>query len=335
MDSPCTCLVVLLALLMSAHCAPDPKLDNHWKLWVNKHQKSYKNPEEEITRRAIWEETLNFITVHNLEYSLGLQSYEVGMNHLGDMTGEEVSTMMAGDIEPNDSMFNFTEAPTELFNTEVPYSIDWRTKNCVTKVKDQGQCGSCWAFGSIGSLECQVKKKTGKLVSLSEQNLVDCSASYGNNGCNGGYTYRAFKYIRDHGIEKTSTYPYKAKEGQCHAKSNNIYACCSGYTVLPKGDESKLKQAVGSVGPITVSIDASREGFRMYKRGVYTDKFCSSTKLGHAVLVIGYGVQSDIAYWLVKNSWGMGYGEKGYIKMARNRQNQCGIATRAVYPIVK
>lgn len=186
-------------------------------------------------------------------------------------------------------------------------------------------------------MEGQHARKSGRLVSLSEQNLVDCSAKYGNNGCNGGLMDYAFQYIKsNHGIDTEKSYPYEGKVGKCRYTQRTVGATDSGFVDVPEGDEKKLKEAVASVGPVSIAIDASQPTFQFYDNGVYDEPECSSTELDHGVLVVGYGTDEKTGqdYWLVKNSWGVGWGENGYIKMARNKNNQCGIATAASYPLV-
>ncbi|OCT69030.1 hypothetical protein XELAEV_18040338mg [Xenopus laevis] len=271
------CLVALLSLLTLAHSAPDPTLDSNWQLWVKTHQKTYKDAEEENAKRTIWEETVKFITVHNLEYSLGLHTYEVGMNYLGDMTGEEVAAKMTGYISSDHSLANMTHVPKEILGAPPPASIDWRTQECVTPVRNQyGLCGSCYAFSTVGALECQWKKKTGSLVTFSPQELVDCSYIEGNNGCKGGTLRNSFEYMKKYGLMEESKRPYKGKT------------------------------VVGTIGPVSVAIDSTHQGFRMYRSGVYSDQYCT-TNVNHAVLVVGYGTDIDKQtgksndYWLVKN----------------------------------
>lgn len=219
---------------------------------------------------------------------------------------------------------------------QIPDSIDWRERGAVADIKNQGRCGSCWAFSTTGSIEGQHFIKTGSLKRLSEQNLIDCSTSYGNNGCQGGWTDQAFTYIkRNGGIDTEESYPYQAANGICRYNRQNSGAMITGFMDIPTGDEEKLKEALATVGPISIAIDSSHDSFRHYASGVYTEPNCDPQKLCHAILAVGYGTDANgNDYYIVKNSWGTTWGENGYIKIARNHNNHCGIATAASYPII-
>ena len=218
-------------------------------------------------------------------------------------------------------------------NIDMAASVDWREKGAVTEVKDQGQCGSCWAFTATGALEGMHFLKTGKLVSLSEQNLLDCSSPFGNHDCEGGTMDDSFTYVqKNYGIESEASYPYKAHKEECKFNPDFAVAFDSGYVDIARDDEKALTQAIQTVGPIAVAMDATRSTFRFYKSGVYYDPQCSSTVVGHSAVAVGYGSQDGKDYYIVKNSWGKEWGNEGYILMSRNKDNNCGIATEASYP---
>nr|KAF6290468.1 cathepsin S [Myotis myotis] len=220
-------LVLLGCSSAMAQLHKDPTLDHHWDLWKKTYGKQYTEENEEVTRRFIWEKNLKFVMLHNLEHSMGMHSYDLGMNHLADMTSEEVMLLMSSLRVPSQWQRNVTFKSNP--NKKLPDSMDWRDKGCVTEVKNQGSCGSCWAFSAVGALEAQLKLKTGKLVSLSVQNLVDCSTGkYSNKGCNGGFMTEAFQYIIDNnGIDSEASYPYKAMDGKCQYDVKNRAATCS------------------------------------------------------------------------------------------------------------
>ncbi|XP_059159056.1 procathepsin L-like [Physella acuta] len=215
----------------------------------------------------------------------------------------------------------------------LPEEVDWRTKGYVTDVKNQGACGSCWAFAVTGALEGQHFKKTGTLTSLSEQNLVDCTLNKGNLGCNGGFATSSYEYIKNNnGIDTEASYPYEA-ESFCRFEPSNVGANLTGYVEVRYEDEDALQDAVANVGPVYVAIHATSK-FQMYSGGVFYDVDCIPDQTDHAVLAVGYGTYQGDEYWLVKNSWGESWGIKGYVMMARNKNDHCGIATDASYPTV-
>ncbi|WAR11248.1 CATL-like protein, partial [Mya arenaria] len=247
----------------------------------------------------IWEKNLAYINQHNLEADRNVHTFWLGMNEYGDMTNEEFVRVMNGY-----KMANRTSGSTFLppSNVALPDSVDWRKQGYVTDIKNQGQCGSCWAFSTTGSLEGQTFKKTGKLVSLSEQNLVDCSKKQGNMGCQGGLMDQGFTYIKvNNGIDTETSYPYKAVDQTCAFSAANVGATDTGFVDVKSKSESDLQSAVATVGPVSVAIDASHSSFQLYRSGVYHSFFCSQTRLDHGVLAVGYGTESGKDYWLVKN----------------------------------
>jgi cathepsin L len=319
-------ILCLVGVSLSFTIERDAIKDESWQMWKSSFNREYNDIYEEKVRYAIWQDNLRYIN----EFNKQGKSVELEMNHFGDMTSTEFKNKMNGYTSPKKSNGSTFLAPS---NVKVPDTVDWRDQGYVTPVKNQGQCGSCWAFSTTGSLEGQNFKKTGKLVSLSEQNLVDCSTQ--NSGCQGGLMDYAFAYIKsNHGIDTESSYPYTARQGQCKFSKDKVGATDSGFVDIPRGDIDALKQALATVGPISVAIDASHPSFQFYHKGVYDEPSCSSYQLDHGVLAVGYGNYKGKDYFLVKNSWAATWGISGYIMMTRDSTNQCGIASQASYPLV-
>ncbi|XP_062301717.1 procathepsin L-like [Osmerus eperlanus] len=319
----------LLIFVVAGHYISD--LNEQWEKWKDKYQKSYGNKVEDLHRRIVWEKNLRLVHKHNEETSTGQHSFTMGVNHLTDMTAEEVNILLNGLKQEDLNHDNWISNP--LMDIPLPMSVDWRERGMVSPVQNQGMCGSCWAFSSIGALEGQMKRRNGSLVPLSPQNLVDCSTRFGNHGCKGGYLSKSYLYvISNRGIDSESFYPYEHKDGQCRYSTQGKAGVCFGFHILPQGMEGALQVAVATVGPVAVGINAMLPSFHHYRGGLYNDPACSPKITNHAVLVVGYGSDKGQDFWLVKNSWGTGWGEKGFIRIGRNQGNLCGISNFAIYP---
>lgn len=317
-------VIFAITLLIAAALAGSSQQE--FTKWLQMNSKSYSHGEYQY-RYRVWRQNAEYIAKHN---SNETRTFTVAMNQFGDLTGTEFRDMYLGyrmDLsKQNKGTVEFNKT------TALPTSWDWRTKGAVTAIKNQEQCGSCWSFSTTGSTEGANFLKNNKLVSLSEQNLVDCSTAQGNQGCNGGLMTQAMDYIiSNNGIDTEASYPYTAEDGTCSFNKANVGGTLKSYKNVPTGDETSLQNFVAQ-GPVSVAIDASQNSFQFYSSGVYNEPACSSTQLDHGVLAIGWGVDSGTAYWIVKNSWGTSWGQSGYIWMSRNANNQCGIATAATLP---
>ncbi|XP_070555832.1 digestive cysteine proteinase 1-like [Ptychodera flava] len=298
----------------------------------DKHGRKYQDEREHSERMVHFTNNVRYIHSNNRAG----KSYKLKINHLADRTPEELKMMRGFRYSPGPR----GGLPFEQLNLrtdDLPDSIDWNIRGAVTQVKDQAVCGSCWSFGSTGAIEGALFMKTGKLVRLSQQNLVDCSWGYGNNGCYGGEQFRSFQWvIANGGIASEEEYgPYMGQNGLCHFNSSKIATKISNYTSIPTGDLDALKVAVANQGPVTVSIDASPRSFSFYANGVYYDAKCGNTTddLDHSVLAVGYGTLDNKDYWLIKNSWSTYWGNNGYILISK-KDNNCGVATDASFVII-
>jgi len=269
------------------------------------------------------------ITSHNAK---GL-SYKLGHNAFSDLTWEQFRAKHMSEIFTNKVPKNVKRVHLTGLSGKAPAaSVDWVSAGAVTPVKNQQQCGSCWAFSTTGSMEGAYQINTGNLVSFSEENLVQCDHN-GDQGCSGGLMDNAFEWIQSNGICTESSYPYTSGSGVTGTcvKGCTPVATNTGHTDVPADDETALLSAVGGQ-PVSVAIEADKSAFQLYSSGVLDSSSCG-TNLDHGVLVVGYGTDSSSSkdYWKVKNSWGATWGEAGYLRMVRNK-NMCGISQQASYP---
>jgi len=326
-------IIALVSIIVILEAVQGFGLNKEWECYKFRYSKTYINQDEHDDRKAIFEKNQRFIESHNAKAALGLQTYTVKLNHLADKTSEEIQSQYMGFQKPPIGI-SFTDLTEETTNNDVPNSMDWRAMGYVTPVKNQGECKSEWAFSAVGTIEGANFKATGHLESLSVQELIDCP-SRASNGCNGGCPYLALEYVnKTGGIGSDHSYPYKGHGNNTCDNDNKIkFGRIRGVGIVSGGTEASLQKAVGTIGPISVGIDASRPGFHFYNTGIYTDDSCSSSKVNFAALAVGYGSSYGQDYWTVKNSWGSNWGEMGYIRMARNHGNMCGIASAACYAI--
>nr|DAD25470.1 TPA_asm: hypothetical protein HUJ06_026934 [Nelumbo nucifera] len=295
--------------------------------WMARHGVVYQDNVEKEKRFNIFKNNAERIDSFNLA---GDRPYKQSINVFADRTDEELKHYRNGYINfaqqrpsskfPHGRSFSYENV------TDVPPSLDWREKGAVTPIKDQGRCGCCWAFSAVAAIEGIIQIKKGQRISLSEQQLVDCNTE--NNGCNG--------YIQQTGgINSEENYPYRGVQGMCDTeKSASHAASISGYVDVPSNDENALLKAV-AMQPVSVAIDASSNDFLFYSTGVFTGE--CGTDLNHAVTVVGYGTSEEgMKYWLLKNSWGTQWGDKGYMRIQRDvaasNGGLCGIAMKASYP---
>ena len=316
-------MFVLLASLASCayYLQHEEKAFLNWMRSTNQ----FFTGEEYNTRLGIFLSNSRLIKEHN---SRNDKKFTVSLNKFAALTPEEYKSLLGFNIDMK------KRVAVKINRRSNADSLDWREKGVVNEIKDQAQCGSCWAFSSIQAVESANAISTGTLQRYSEQNLVDCVT--GCSGCDGGLMTIAYDHVianQNGKFNLESDYKYQAAEGTCKFAQYSQVGSISKYINIVENDEDDLAAKLESYGPVAVAIDASKWSFQLYSGGIYDEPACSSFSLDHAVGCVGFGIENRTKYWIVRNSWGTSWGEQGYIRMLW-KDNQCGIASAACIPFV-
>jgi C1A family cysteine protease len=328
-------IFLFVALLSSVSCQTLRGSDDEWVAFNDfkeKFAKKYENFEEMKNRFAVFRDNLRFIREHN---SLTNQTFTLGVNQFTDMTNEEFKSYVNKYQQPTVGSFGCQPFSSNAANA--PASVDWVAKGAVNPVRDQGQCGSCWAFATTANAESAWAISTGNLLDLSEQYLVSCADGYPyfNMGCNGGQPDSAFKFMINNGQCYDSSYQYTSgvtkDTGTCKTCSHAPVKFSSCYDVTPN-DQVALKGAL-TKQPVGIVLAASSRYFQSYQSGILTDAKQCGTQVDHAVEAVEFSQENGVEYWTIRNSWSQNWGENGYVRILRsNSVNDPGVCMVASGP---
>lgn len=319
-------ILLILPIAFSYNLRSRQYYEYSFETYRRQFHKEYSSVEEHMYRMQIFADNLDIIDSHNAEK----HSYTLGINRFADLTSEEFKNIYLHTVINNKFNSQKSNDKNKSIRKSVPNNIDWSANGAVTRIKDQGYCGACWAFAAIGAIESANIIKHNKNITFSEQELIDCSSAYGNKGCGGGGVTSSFLYIKEHGICNDTNYPYSGMESYCSDFRSPILNLTS-FRVSDRNERS-LAMFVSTM-PTAVSLDGAP--FQLYSGGIY-DGECS-LKLSHSVLVVGYGEENGVRYWKAKNSWGEYWGEEGYFRIIKDdgsEYGRCGITLDATYPMI-
>jgi len=307
--------------------------EEYWTLWQHfqslEDHPGYSTISDHDERYGIFKKNMDFARQFNADND-GTYTFQLGITIFADQTRDEFESWLkkTNGVKPQKTntartLYDASTAP------EAPATVDWVKAGAVTPIKNQGQCGSCWAFSTTGGIEGANFLKNHVLSSFSEQELVDCSGAEGNQGCDGGLMDDGFDFVEKSGLCFESAYPYKGTDGTCKSSSCTSKVKVTTYTDIAKGSTSDLMSAAAQ-RPISIAVDANMF-WQMYTGGIFNHR-CNANKLDHGVLLVGYTSGES---WKVKNSWGTGWGEEGYIRLKGTDANTCGLANSASFPAVQ
>ncbi|KAH8287948.1 hypothetical protein KR018_008864 [Drosophila ironensis] len=327
-----TCLCGFAASELSNGNASTFDFQTEFENFKNSNNKKYLRNYDEMRSYKAFEENFKIIEEHNQNFQEGQTSFRLKPNIFADMSTDGylkgyLRLVKSQKVEGADNVAEIVGSP---LMSNLPDSLDWRQKGFVTPAHNQQTCGSCYAFSIAGTIEGQVFKRTGKILGLSEQQIVDCSVSHGNQGCVGGSLRNTLTYLQSTGgIMRAEDYKYVSRKGKCQFVRELSVVNVTSWAILPAQDEQAIQAAVTHIGPVAISINASPKTFQLYSDGIYDDPMCSSASVNHAMLIVGYGKD----HWILKNWWGQFWGESGYMRIKKG-VNMCGMANYAAYAIV-